>query len=287
MNNFLDFSKYHGLGNDFVIIDVRKSATNSISKLTNPLYIKKLLNRNFGIGADGLILINNPQSNAYARMQIFNSDGSEAEMCGNGIRCLCKYIIDNDKNFDHLSISVETLAGLILCEIMPDQSIIVDMGKPTLNPDEIPTTLSIGEHRLPQGCFEIDGISLDLFAVGMGNPHLIVPIAKLANINHHKLGPVLENHSAFPAKTNVHFLEVINHSTLKIIVWERGSGSTLACGTGACATLVASSMLGYSDKKANIVLPGGTLNISWPNENSSVYMCGPAEYVFSGQIIVM
>lgn len=215
-------------------------------------------------------------------MRIFNADGSEAEMCGNGIRCLARFLADSDGDQPGRTWRMETMAGVIVPELQEDGQIRVDMGLPFLDPNQIPTTLSTGSSGLPQGEINLDGIKHQLAAVGMGNPHVVVPVEDIEAIPFDHWGSQLEVHSFFPAKTNVHFLQVIDRQTLRIRIWERGAGPTLACGTGACATLVAATLLGLSDCEAKVWLPGGALEISWPDSKGSVFMTGPAVSVFDG-----
>jgi diaminopimelate epimerase len=215
-------------------------------------------------------------------MRIFNADGSEAEMCGNGIRCLARFLADSDGDGPGRRWPIETPAGLIVPELQVDGQICVDMGAPFLEPAAVPTTLKPDARGLPVGELNLDGVNLALAAVGMGNPHAIVPVDDLSSIPFERWGAELECHEIFPAKTNVHFLKVHGPSQLEIRVWERGAGPTLACGTGACATLVAAVLLGLSDRQATVNLPGGPLQISWEKPGASVFMTGPAAAVFDG-----
>ena len=278
----LQFSKYQGLGNDFVLLEGRgRQLPLSITE-PDPDWVRLLCDRRFGIGGDGLILALPPQHGEELRMRIFNADGSEAEMCGNGIRCLARFLADSDGDQPGRTWRTETMAGVIVPELCEDGQIRVDMGQPFLESDQVPTTLSKGRSGLPQGEIELQGSTLQLAAVGMGNPHVVVPVQDLKSIPFDAWGSALEVNPLFPAKTNVHFLEVIDQHTLEIRVWERGAGPTLACGTGACATLVAATLLGLSESEATVILPGGPLEISWPDPKGSVFMTGPAVAVFDG-----
>ncbi len=277
-----EFSKYEGLGNDFLVFDCRLGVDDKV--IARPKFAKSICNRRFGVGADGLVLLINPKHGGDLGMRIINSDGTEAEMCGNGIRCLVKYLLDKKEISKGNEISVETLAGKKTAIIEEDSQITVDMGPPDLIPSNIPTQLEIGACGLPQGEINLYGHKLDVSAVGMGNPHAIIPVEDLTEIPFEKLGSTIEKYSLFPSKTNVHFLQLINRRKIKILVWERGSGATLACGTGACASLVAAYLLGLSEKSATINLPGGDLKVTWPGPNESVYMKGPANSIFKGQI---
>ena len=278
----LQFSKYQGLGNDFVLLEGRGGQLPLSITEPDPHWVRQLCDRRFGIGGDGLILALPPQHGEELRMRIFNADGSEAEMCGNGIRCLARFLADSDGDQPGRTWRTETMAGVIVPELCDDGQIRVDMGQPFLEPEQVPTTLSKGLSGLPQGEIELESSTLQLAAVGMGNPHVVVPVQDLEAIPFDAWGSALEVNPLFPAKTNVHFLEVIDQHTLEIRVWERGAGPTLACGTGACATLVAATLLGLSESEATVKLPGGPLEISWPDRKGSVFMTGPAVAVFDG-----
>ena len=278
----LQFSKYQGLGNDFVLLEGRGGQLPLTITEPDPHWVRQLCDRRFGIGGDGLILALPPQHGEELRMRIFNADGSEAEMCGNGIRCLARFLADSDGDQPGRTWRTETMAGVIVPELCDDGQIRVDMGQPFLEPEDVPTTLSKGLSGLPQGEIELESSTLQLAAVGMGNPHVVVPVQDLEAIPFDAWGSALEVNPLFPAKTNVHFLEVIDQHTLEIRVWERGAGPTLACGTGACATLVAATLLGLSESEATVKLPGGPLEISWPDRKGSVFMTGPAVAVFDG-----
>ena len=278
----LQFSKYQGLGNDFVLLEGRGGQLPLSITEPDPHWVRQLCDRRFGIGGDGLILALPPQHGEELRMRIFNADGSEAEMCGNGIRCLARFLADSDGDQPGRTWRTETMAGVIVPELCDDGQIRVDMGQPFLEPEQVPTTLSKGRSGLPQGEIELESSTLQLAAVGMGNPHVVVPVQDLKAIPFDAWGSALEVNPLFPAKTNVHFLEVIDQHTLEIRVWERGAGPTLACGTGACATLVAATLLGLSESEATVKLPGGPLEISWPDRKGSVFMTGPAVAVFDG-----
>jgi diaminopimelate epimerase len=231
-----------------------------------------------------VILALPPQKGGELRMRIFNADGTEPEMCGNGIRCLARFLADSDGDVAPRRWEVETLAGRIVPALAEDGRIRVDMGAPFLTPETIPTALSVGEEGLPVGLLEVLGQPLAVAAAGMGNPHAVVPVDDVAAIDLETLGAALEVHEAFPARTNVHFVEVIAPDHLVMRVWERGAGPTLACGTGACATLVACHLLGLADRQARLDLPGGPLEIHWDEASGHVFMTGPAEAVFDGVV---
>ena len=278
------FSKYQGLGNDFIIFDARGSNLDKLLSVNKGNFIQHLCNRNFGIGADGIILILNSNKKCFVRMKIYNSDGSEPEMCGNGIRCLIAYLNDNNEIRLDIELPIQTKAGVISTSIKDNQNIKVNMGLPILSPKEIPTNLLIDEALVPHGVISINGKDLKVYAASMGNPHMIVFVKNIDKFPFYEWGSYLEKHESFPNCTNVHFVQLVDKTNLKVKVWERGCGPTLACGTGACACLVVTSILGKTLDKANVYLPGGKLEVEWPNQDGPVYMQGPALRVFSGEI---
>ncbi|WP_198960067.1 diaminopimelate epimerase [Synechococcus sp. BO 8801] len=280
----LQFSKYQGLGNDFLLLDGRSlEDPEGLFGLT-PDRVQRLCDRRFGVGGDGVILALPPREGGELRMRIFNADGTEPEMCGNGIRCLARFLADSDGDEAPRSWEIETLAGRIVPALAEDGRIRVDMGPPFLTPETVPTTLAVGEQGLPVGELEVLGQRLAVAAAGMGNPHAVVPVADVAAIDLEGLGAALEVHGAFPARTNVHFVQVLAPDHLVMRVWERGAGPTLACGTGACATLVACHRLGLAARHARLDLPGGPLEIHWDEASGHVFMTGPAEAVFDGVV---
>ena len=279
-----NFSKYQGLGNDFIIIDARANNLDSLFSKNKDNIIEHLCDRNFGIGADGVILILESKNKCLVRMKIFNSDGSEPEMCGNGIRCLIAFLNDNNEIKDNSEIPIETKAGLILTSIDGNNYIRVNMGEPILSPKDIPTKLLMNKLTVPNGMITIDDQNLNVYAASMGNPHMIVFVNNIDEIPFDHWGKYLEKHKSFPNDTNVHFVQLIDQSNIKVKVWERGCGPTLACGTGACACLVVTSKLGKTLNNANVYLPGGKLEVEWPNQSGPVFMQGPALKVFSGEI---
>ncbi len=280
----LQFSKYQGLGNDFLLIDGRQASHDDSEAGLAPELVRQLCDRRFGVGGDGVILALPSQAGGELRMRIFNADGSEPEMCGNGIRCLARFLADRDGDGPGRRWQVDTLAGRIVPELLGDGSIRVDMGPPFLEPATVPTTLPLGPAGLPQGELALDGEVFAVAAAGMGNPHVVVPVEDLADFDLERFGPLLEVHPSFPAKTNVHFVQVLAPDHLVMRVWERGAGPTLACGTGACATLVACHCLGLAERRARVDLPGGPLQIHWDATTGHVIMDGPAEHVFDGAI---
>ena len=281
MNHF-EFYKYEGNGNDFIIIDSRKNDSYNQLISNNIFNVKKLCDRNFGIGADGIIFIVNPDYDNNARMIIFNSDGSEAEMCGNGIRCMIEYLHHQDNSLINKSeFTIETKAGLKVAKYNSGK-ITVRMGKPIFENKLIPTTINKNINELLSDEFNYGNFNTQGYAVGMGNPHLIFFVEDLALVSHKELGPVFENNNLFPEKTNVHFCQIINREKIIVKVWERGAGATLACGTGACAIHVAAMKLSKCETKTTIILPGGELFIEWNNPNDEVLMTGSANKVFEG-----
>ncbi len=275
----MDFVKMHGLGNDFVIVEI--SSWEEADRLQP--YAQLVCDRNFGVGADGLISIGK-DTELDIFMRIFNSDGSEPEMCGNGIRCVARYAYEKGL-VQNASLSVRTLAGprYPVVELEGDlvKSIRVDMGTPIMDRKLIPMQGEGSNVKVP---LATEHGSYEITAVSMGNPHCISFVPDLAQIPLAIWGRELEIHPMFPAKTNVEFVQVLKRDELIMRVWERGAGVTLACGTGACATLVAAVLNGLTDRKALIHLLGGDLIIEWNEENNHVYMTGPAVEVFQGQI---
>lgn len=277
------FSKYHGLGNDFILVDNRQQP----DLLLTAEQAIKWCDRNFGIGADGVIFALPGQNGTDYTMRILNSDGSEPEMCGNGIRCLAKFIAgletaDGMPAAPPKAYTVHTLAGTITPMLQPDGQVTVDMGEPILKADQIPTTLVAADDRVISQPLETAGEKWVVTCVSMGNPHCITFVEDAAAIDLVQLGPQFEHHAAFPQRTNTEFIEVISHDYLKMRVWERGAGATLACGTGACASLVAGVLTERCDRAATVELPGGPLQIEWSATDNRVYMTGPAERVFTG-----
>lgn len=278
----VEFTKYQGLGNDFVLIDNRQQAT----PVLTPEQAERVCDRNFGIGADGVIFVLPGQGDTDYTMRIYNSDGSEPEMCGNGIRCLARFIATLEGKVDATHrYRIHTLAGVITPELLPDSQVKVNMGKPRLLAAQIPTTLSEPENQVVQRPLEVDDQTWLVTCVSMGNPHCITFVEDVAAIPLRTLGPQFETHTAFPQRINTEFVEVVRPDYLKMRVWERGAGATLACGTGACAVLVAGVLTARCQSKATIELPGGPLEIFWAGGEQPVYMTGPAEPVFTGHLL--
>ncbi len=284
LSDVLAFSKYQGLGNDFLLLDAREADEPGFCFGLSSDRVRRLCDRRFGVGADGVILALPPESDGELRMRIFNADGTEPEMCGNGIRCLARFLADSDGDAPGRRWQVETLAGRIVPELLVDGGVRVDMGPPLLRSEQVPTTLAIGPAGLPQGDLEVEGSRFSGAAVGMGNPHLVIPLDDPEAVDLERIGPLLERHPAFPQRTNVHLVAVLAPDHLAMRVWERGAGPTLACGTGACATLVACHRLGRSGRSARVDLPGGPLWIDWDPSSDHLFMGGPAEPVFDGVI---
>jgi diaminopimelate epimerase len=275
------FSKYHGLGNDFILIDNRDRPH---PYLTNKQAIA-FCDRNFGIGADGVIFLLPNDTNSY-RMQIFNSDGSEPEMCGNGIRCLAKFMQDLEISAPENRYLIQTGAGLIVPELDTDGQITVDMGEPRLLAAEIPTTLVAPDQKAIAVPLEVAGQNWDVTTVSMGNPHCIIFVANVDSISLAEIGVKFEHHPAFPKRTNTEFIQVVSSNYIKMRVWERGAGATLACGTGACAAVVAGVLNDQCDRLCTVNLPGGDLKINWDIQTNHIFMTGPAEKVFTGSKFV-
>ncbi|MGE5656118.1 MAG: diaminopimelate epimerase [Actinomycetota bacterium] len=276
----IEFTKYHGLGNDFILIDNRHQP----EPLITPQQAVEWCDRNFGIGADGVIFALPGQDGTDYTMRIFNSDGSEPEMCGNGIRCLAKFIADLEAPNSRSEYRIHTLAGLIVPKLRSDGQVTVDMGFPRLLAADIPTTLSTPGERVVDVTLEVAGQSWLVTCVSMGNPHCITFVEDVSAIALDTLGPQFEHHSVFPQRTNTEFIQVIRSDYVKMRVWERGAGATLACGTGACASVVAGVLTGKCDRLATVELPGGLLHIEWSATDERVYMTGPAQRVFIGEI---
>lgn len=277
----MQFTKMHGLGNDFIVVAGEQALPAGVDELAI-----KLCNRFFGIGADGLVYIL-PSEVADFKMRIINSDGSEAEQCGNAIRCVSKYVYDNGLAAK-TSLTIETLgAGVqpVELELGADGQVArvtVDMGRPILNGLDVPTT--IDANPVIGHTVTVDGRDFAFTAVSMGNPHCVIYVDDAVGFDLATWGPKLEKHPLFPRKINVEFATVNTRDQVDMRVWERGAGPTLACGTGACATLVSSVLNGLTGRKATISLAGGDLLIDWNEDNDRVYMTGPAAAVFTGTI---
>lgn len=275
----LKFVKMHGIGNDYVYVDVFDQPMPA-----DPAGLaRSISDRHFGVGSDGLILIG-PSEQADARMRMFNADGSEGVMCGNGVRCVAKYLHDHGRARKP-RVTVETGRGVLTLDLEIESGVArrvrVDMAPPILKSADIPTTLP-GDPPVNVPV-EVGGRQLELTCVSMGNPHAVVYVAEVESFPVEELGPLLERHPAFPDRVNVHFVEVCGPEEVRMRTWERGSGVTLACGTGACAVCVAGVLTGRTGRRLLAHLPGGNLELEWPDEKASVFMTGPATEVFSGE----
>ncbi|MFQ5585768.1 MAG: diaminopimelate epimerase [Thermodesulfobacteriota bacterium] len=263
----------HGIGNDFIVIDCRRRVIPRIARV-----VRRLSHRRFGIGFDqALILL--PSKRADFRMDIYNADGGRVEMCGNGIRCLAKYIWDRGLSASD-PLEIETLAGIIRPR-RAGRQVRVDMGEPVLDGERIPVKKrgQVVDHPLM-----VSGRRFRITAVSMGNPHCVIFVDDVDGFPLERFGPLLENNPFFPERVNVEFVEVMNERRLKMRVWERGAGETLACGTGACATVVAATLKGLVSGRATVHLKGGSLKIGWSKRDNRVVMTGPAEEVFEGSV---
>ncbi|RUQ33598.1 MAG: diaminopimelate epimerase [Candidatus Competibacteraceae bacterium] len=272
----LHFTKMHGLGNDFVVID----AVNQTVAL-EPAQIRRLADRHFGIGCDQVLLVEaSDQAEADFRYRIFNADGGEVEQCGNGARCFARFVRDHHLT-DKDDICVLTAAGLLRLHIQPDGRVRVDMGQPRLEPTDIPFFATDRAARYP---IAADGLELEIGVVSMGNPHAVLVVADVDRAPVAHLGPLLERHGRFPHRTNVGFMQIIAPDQIRLRVFERGSGETLACGSGACAAVVVGRLWGLLWTDVQVALPGGELTVHWAGEGGSVTMTGPATTVFEGWI---
>ena len=275
----MKFTKMHGLGNDYVYVNCFEE------KIDNPPAVAKFVSdRHFGIGSDGLIMIN-PSKTADFEMEMYNADGSRGEMCGNGIRCVAKYVYDYGLT-DKTQISVETLGGIKYLDLTVEDGKVslvkVDMGKPELEADLIPI-ISEREQVIDEP-IEVDGKEYHMTGVSMGNPHAVIYVDDVKGLDLEKIGPKFENHERFPKRINTEFVHCIDRQTVEMRVWERGSGETLACGTGACAVAVSSILNNLTDTQVTVKLLGGDLQIEWDREKDRVFMTGPATVVFDGVI---
>ncbi len=275
----MKFTKMQGIGNDYVYVNCLRETIENPSELA-----KKISDRHFGVGSDGLIMIN-PSDKADFEMEMYNADGSRGEMCGNGIRCVAKYVYDYGLT-DKTSISVETLAGIKYLDLTVEDGKVVlvkvDMGKPMLRPEEVPV-VSEKEEVIDEP-ITVDGQEYRMTCVSMGNPHAVVFIDQdVKEFPLETVGVKFENHERFPKRVNTEFVNVLDRHTAQMRVWERGSGETLACGTGACAVAVACALNGLTEDEVTVKLLGGDLQIKWDREKNTVYMTGPAEVVFDGE----
>lgn len=277
----MKFTKMHGCGNDYIYVDGSKEHIDAERKAET---VRRLSDRHFGIGGDGVIFIN-PSAEADFEMEMYNADGSRAEMCGNGIRCVAKYVYDKGLT-DKKKISIIS-AGKVkqLCLTIQDKKVIlvkVNMGEPELLAEKIPVASE--KERVIDEPVTVKGREYRMTCVSMGNPHAVVFVDDVDNLEIEKIGPYFEKHEMFPKRTNTEFVKVIDRNTVQMRVWERGSGETLACGTGACASVVACILNGLTDEQVTVKLSGGDLEIFWDRKQNLVYMTGPAAHVFDGEI---
>ncbi|MFO7578703.1 diaminopimelate epimerase [Nitrosomonas halophila] len=271
----LKFTKMHGVGNDFVVID---AISQSVS--LSPEVIRQLADRHLGIGFDQLLLVERARGNADFRYRIFNADGGEVEQCGNGARCFVRFVHDHGLT-DQQTIRVETIRGIITPTLEENGEITVNMGIPRLDPAEVPFT---AQQRALTYPLQIDDHSVEITVLSMGNPHAvqIVPDIELAPVAGE--GPMIESHPAFPQRVNAGYMQIIDRSHIRLRVFERGAGETMACGTGACAAVVSGILRGVLDNQVLVSMRGGDLRICWLGENQPVWMTGPAVTVFEGVI---
>jgi len=281
LGGIMEFTKMQGCGNDYVYVNGFEN------KIDNPNKLSEIVSdRHFGIGSDGLIVIN-PSEKADFKMSMYNADGSEGKMCGNGIRCVAKYVYDN-KMTDKTTITVETLSGIKTLELNVKndkvETVKVNMGTPILLPKDVPVVSD--KDKVVDEPIVIDDKEYRITCVSMGNPHAITFIENTDDLEIETIGPKFENNPIFPDRVNTEFIQVLDRNTVKMRVWERGSGETFACGTGACATVVACVLNGLTDDKVTVKLLGGDLFIEYNREENTVYMTGPAKVSFTGKIEV-
>ncbi len=272
----LRFTKMHGIGNDFVVIDaIRQNVALSRNQ------IRFLADRHFGVGCDQILMAAPAtEPGTDFRYRIFNADGGEVEQCGNGVRCLAVFLAEQGLS-DRSDLIIQTLGGPTRIQRQPDGQVTVDMGPPRLDPAEIPFQ---AESRAPRYPLAVDGRMLDIGAASMGNPHAVLQVGDVADAPLTRWGPIIESHPRFPRRVNAGFMEVVDRGHIRLRVYERGVGETLACGTGACAAAVVGQLQGLLDQAVQVDLPGGSLQIRWQGEGEPVWMTGPAVTVFEGQL---
>ena len=276
----MKFTKMHGCGNDYIYIN---GFVETVRAEEKPELVRKMSDRHFGIGGDGVIFIN-PSEEADFEMEMWNADGTRAEMCGNGIRCVAKYVFDK-KMTEKTSISIGSAGKIKYLDLTIEngvtQSVRVNMGSPILEPEQIPVKLP-GDQIIKQPIVVCDK-EYEITCVSMGNPHAVVFMDEVKDLDLEKIGPYFENHAVFPKRTNTEFVKVLDRETVEMRVWERGTGETFACGTGCCATVVACVLNGLTGHAVTVKLLGGELFIEWDREKNLVYMTGPATTVFEGE----
>lgn len=277
----MKFTKMHGCGNDYIYIN---GFTERIAQAEKPEFVKKISDRHFGIGGDGVIFIN-PSEEADFEMEMYNADGSRAEMCGNGIRCVAKYVYDNGLT-ERTNISIVSCGQVKYLELFLKDgkvdTVRVNMGAPELRASRIPVTAAKSDGNVINEPIVVQGKEYKMTCVSMGNPHAVVFLEDVERLDIEKIGPYFETHERFPKKTNTEFVKIIDRSHVQMRVWERGTGETLACGTGCCATVAACILNGLTDESVTVKLLGGELEITWDREAGLIYMTGPATTVFEG-----
>jgi len=272
----LQFTKMHGTGNDFVVIDL----ISQHYKL-RPRDVRRLADRHFGIGCDQVLVVEAPQNpQVDFRYRIYNADGNEVEQCGNGARCFARFVREKKLTGKQV-ITVETSAGILELRVRPNHEVEVDMGAPEFEPRKIPFTATARAESYP---LRVDGSELEIGALSMGNPHAVLRVDNVSRAEVERLGPLIESHPDFPQRVNAGFMQVVSETEIKLRVYERGVGETLACGTGACAAVVYGISRGWLRESVTVVLPGGKLSISWAGEGQPVIMTGPTTVVFDGTI---
>lgn len=277
----MKFTKMHGCGNDYIYINGMQE---NVPQEEKPELVKRISDRHFGIGGDGVIFINSSDI-ADFEMEMYNADGSRAEMCGNGIRCVAKYVYDNGLT-TKTDISVTSCGRIMFLRLFLKNrkvdTVRVNMGVPELLAANVPVICE--KEQAVDEPITVQGKEYKMTCVSMGNPHAVVFMNNVMELELHKIGPYFENHERFPNRTNTEFVEVIDRKTVRMRVWERGTGETLACGTGSCATVIACILNGLTDETVTVKLLGGELEITWDRQNNLVYMTGPATTVFEGEI---
>ena len=281
------FTKMQGCGNDYIYVN---GFTEKIPQEEKPELVRHISDRHFGIGGDGVIFIN-PSAEADFEMEMYNADGSRAEMCGNGIRCVAKYVYDKGLT-DKTEISVISSGQIKYLQLFLKEgrvdTVRVNMGAPELRPERIPVTVAeagtpLEQERIVNAPIIVQGKEYKMTCVSMGNPHAVIFLEDVTNLEIEQIGPYFENHERFPKRINTEFVKVLDKKTVQMRVWERGTGETLACGTGCCATVVACILNGLTDEKVTVKLLGGEIEIEWDREANLVYMTGPAVTVFEGE----
>lgn len=275
----MKFTKMQGIGNDYVYVNCFQETVEDPAKTA-----RIVSDRHFGVGSDGLILIK-PSEKADFEMDMYNADGSRGAMCGNGIRCVAKYVYDYGLT-DQTRITVDTASGVKTLELQVENGkavrVKVDMGAPILEPERIPVKSE--KERVMDAPVSVGGAEYRMTCVSMGNPHCVVPVEDVDGLEIEKIGPLFENHPMFPDRVNTEFIRVLDRNTVQMRVWERGAGETWACGTGACAVAVACALNGWTEEKVLVKLRGGDLEIIWDRDKNTVFMTGPAAVVFEGEI---